>query len=511
MKFTPPNNHAKQELRRTVFRVPYDPEKINDSASYFAYHVLGIKTFYYQHQIMKSYQKGTRLPNKRVIICKPRQIGMSTCLEMLAVWYAATNQAKTGLQKNTKVIIVSRSDDQSKKMMRDIKNMIRTAKMDMSGFMKVGKDVPETKSEVHFNEGWIKCFPPTDAILGTTADLVICDEAAYFGEDGDVIFNDFILPTVSAVDGKIVISSTPNGQHGFFFEQFDPFDQRASSEYTRFWYHWKHCEDFNQRKVIQEELESAKKKGKIKQFEQSYCGSFTADETSFFENEDVERGVDSITPKLEEKDLPCSIGIDYGMTRSATCITVVSCDKGKIRMLYQFTQVNFDENLLINPAWDNSMQALMKRYNIFHVVVDDCPQGSTINKALQNMGFPVVLFNFRSDQHLGERNRGYYVFRAALKAGLIKYPKDNELMAEMKMIQEIRLTQFVRIKSPPGDSCDRVDALLMASYPFLSEDLEFRSATIASKVKPEITSNDPRFDSEWGNLKSTTYDFLLKK
>ena len=52
-------------------------------------------------------------------------------------------------------------------------------------------------------------------------DLLIVDEAAFV--DGEN-FKDAMEPTISAVDGHIILSSTPKGQGNFFFELFDPFD-----------------------------------------------------------------------------------------------------------------------------------------------------------------------------------------------------------------------------------------------------------------------------------------------
>ena len=249
-------------------------------------------------------------------------------------------------------------------------------------------------------------------------------------------------------------------------------------------------------------------------FEQEYCSLFTVDEEAFFEDGDVERGISNdLTQEIECHDLPCIVGIDYGMVQAATAITVVAEDKGQIKLLFQFAQKNFDLNLLTDKDWDHSVHKLKDRYNVIHFVVDECPAGMQTNQYLENDGFPIIKFNFRSDQYLGERNRGYYVFRSALKKDKIKYPNIRNLTAEMKTVQETRLSNLTRIKAPRGYSSDRVDSLMMACYPFLSDtDSTFSSYTVyVDQHKEDKKVMDYRHDHEWDKLKSAgdMYDFYL--
>ena len=66
--------------------------------------------------------------------------------------------------------------------------------------------------------------------------MLIIDEAAFVDEQ---VFRDAAEPTVSATGVKIILSSTPNGQSGLFFEIFDPYDMRPKHEYKRFWFYWR--------------------------------------------------------------------------------------------------------------------------------------------------------------------------------------------------------------------------------------------------------------------------------
>jgi len=486
----------------------FDVDKCFEHPSYFAHHFLGITPYRYQHQILRRFAKGYIFQSDRIIITKSRQIGISICLACLAVWFAFTNQAKSGPYKNTKVGIISRSDDQAKKLMAEIQKLVWNSPQKIDSFVKKDRRSPLSKKEIHFNNGWVKCFAPTDACRGETFDLLILDEAAFVTDE---IFADAMEPTVSAVSGKIILSSTPNGQKGFFFELFDPFDMRKTHEYKRFWYHWQMCENEAQKKIIKQKLKHSKNTGNLKSFEQEYNAKFTVDEEAFFEDQDVERGLDrELTSVYEWRATPCSVGIDYGFTKSATCVTVVSRMKRGIQVLFQYAHVNFDENLLMDENWEHSIPNLMKRYNVQFIVTDDCPMGARTNKQLENEGYPIVLFNFRSDQFVGERNRGYYLFRTALRKGEIKYPEFRKLMAEMKTLQETRMEggKYFKVKAPRNYSDDRCDSMMIASFPFLSEQSNFSSIVVdykeviekMQKKETEKILENPRYDPEWEKI-----------
>lgn len=359
---------------------PIDLSKCEQNPSYFSKHILGITPYKYQHLILRKYADGAHDRNGRLIICKSRQIGISICLAILALWYASYNKANgglgTGIYKNTKVGIISRSDDQAKKLMAEIQKMVWYSP-DLTFRAKALRErgKPLNKKELHFQNGWVKCFPPTDSCRGESFDLLIVDEAAFVDDN---LFKDAMEPTVSKTNGKIILSSTPNGQKGLFFELYDPYNLRWGHEYERLWFYYKMCEDPVQMRIIEDKLKHAKETGNLKSFDQEYNALFTVDECSFFENGDVERGMDkNLTILYEYKDGPCSLGVDYGAGKSETALTVITFKDNKAILLFQFSQTNLDENLLMDTNWEHSIPNLNKRYRLNNVVVDDCLDGDT--------------------------------------------------------------------------------------------------------------------------------------
>jgi len=499
MKYTTIPKVVQLELGH-ITKNDYNKEEADNSPSAFALHCLGITPYTYQHQIMRLFDPRLKLENDRIIICKSRQIGMSVCVGCLAVWFAITNQSKSGIFNNTKVGIVSRDDRAAKKLMASIQKLCFNGFHGITNMIVQQKGIPLTKYEIHFqNKSFVKCFPPTDATRGETFDFLIVDEAAFV--DGE-IFKDAMEPTVSAVGGKIILSSTPKGQSGMYFEKFDPFGLMKEHEYKRFWYHWKMSENEGQRRLTEQKRKFSKAEGNLKNFQQEYEAQFTVDQEAFFDDNDVEKGVDENLVEVYESRDNCSLGIDYGGSNSATALTVVKNIKNKIYVLFQFAEKDFDLNLIVDPNFEHSIMALMKRYNISSVVVDDCPQGDAINKGLENKGYPVVRFDFNSDRYLGERNRGLYMFRTALKQNRLKYPLLRTLMAEMKTMQEVRMSQgnYMKIKAPKGYNDDRVMSLMMASFPFLTTDGSFGSTVVDYKKALEdldINKTNTRIDPDW--------------
>jgi hypothetical protein len=472
----------------------------------FSLEKLGIRPYRYQHILFKYFLDPYR---KRVMVCKSRQIGISTAIEIMALYAAINNLYPSGIFKNTKIGIVSKSDKQSKKVLLDIKKLMAMGDSYnednfFSNMIDTSKFIPFNMYELNFkNKSFIKCFPPTDAVRGESLDVVFVDEGAFIDDD---IFYDSIEPTTSKTNGKIFIVSTPRGQKGFFFELFDPFDKYKTHPYTRFWFYWKQCEDLIQKKLIKQKYQEAKEKGTLKNFDQEYNALFTVDEEAFFSNDDINRAIDrTIDMEYTWNQTPCSLAIDYGQTKSATSLTVKTKYKGIIRTLWQWSQVDFDENLLTDARFEHSIPNLVQRYNIKWIIVDDCPQGYRTNQQLENEGYPIKRFDFKG----GEKNKAYYNYRGALKKGLIKFPEIPKLISEMKSLMEVRMKVTTSITKPKGGYDDRIDGEVMASIPFLEDEGDFETVIIEPKKTEEQKKIDFRrsfYDHEWDYLRNTLPD-----
>ena len=472
--------------------------------SYFSYHFLGISPYAHQHLIFKTYMKGC----KRIVICSSRQIGKSIAIAVLALWSAIFNVKPSGIHKNTKICVVSKSDEQSKKLMCEIKRLIvlgdismkeRTKQYINSNYYrpkyfsdKVDNYAPNNMTQMTFTNGcFIKCFPPTDAIRGESADILLVDEAAFVDED---IFRDAIYPTVTSTRGTIILSSTPRGQKGAFFKVFDPFDIYEEHEYTRFWFDWGICENEAVRDDIGRKQKSMQMAGDYKSFEQEYEAKFTIDCEAFFESDFIDLAVDKNLTFAYESALPCCVGVDYGMTICHTVVSIVAKEGDYFKLI---NQVKYPLGTSDSVVFED-LKEIYKRYpNIVKIVVDDCPQGFRTNTDLELEGFPVLKYNFRSSQ--ADRNKGYYVFRSQINKGYVKFPPITELIVEMKGLVEEQLSINTRVGKPRGGYDDRVDSFMMACYPFLvQEDRPMKSFVTGDElIRTDMTNPVTKEDLTW--------------
>ena len=131
MRYTKLDSKISLEVNR-LKKEPFDSDKCMAHPSYFSHHILGITPYRYQHLILRKFADNFKQTNNRTIVCKSRQIGISICLALLAIWYAGYNKANNGkgtsIYNNTKVAIVSKSDLQSKKLMKEIQDIIWNSK-----------------------------------------------------------------------------------------------------------------------------------------------------------------------------------------------------------------------------------------------------------------------------------------------------------------------------------------------------------------------------------------------
>lgn len=366
-----------------------DSKRARESISYFAYWYLGIKPQRFQHMIFKELEKG----NKRIAVIASRQIGKSLAYQVAALWAAFYNKFPSGPSsnnKNTKVIIVSKDDEASKKFMGEIRKLIYAGDAHIYNLTggnsktffsrRIDTKAENTKSAISFlprggssTGANIKCFPPTGAIRGNTGDLVVVDEAAFIEDE---IFHEDIKKTLSRTDGYLMISSTPKGQSGFFFQIMDPMGAFKIHEYKRFSFPRSVCEDPNQLKMIEQDFIFAERTGNMRSFRQEYECSFEADNQSFISSEKIdEMDDDSLSLVYEYKENPSVMAIDYGMSSSRTVVTVSAMEDHKkpYRLLWQKEfEEGFNEVELMNPVNDFSVQTLHQRFNIQAIVVDDC-------------------------------------------------------------------------------------------------------------------------------------------
>ncbi len=462
----------------------------------FAHYYLGKKLRLHQAFMMHLLLKAIDSDNRRIVMCLARQLGKSIGLGIFIFWACWYNKIPATISKITSCYIISRDDEASVELLEKIRMIIFDADKHMGQYA-VGtaahtdkfftKHIIEPNNTHQLtidNHCFIKSIPPTGKMLGKSASIGVIDEAHRLKCDNpDGFYNQFFRPTLAETGGLEILSSSPEGIVGFFYELVDPDDKR-DLEHDRLWFDHKVWDDDSieckrYQAFVQSEKVRLESEGRLKFWMQEYEAKFTVTEEQFFDNEDVEKSIQDTPQEYEWQKSPCCLGIDYGMRKSRTVLTIRTMIGKEIVQLFQWrSEANFDMNRLSDENFEHSLQSMKKRYALsdLGIVADDCAVGDQTNRWIEtNLGIPVKMFNFRSDQMSKQdglnRNCVAYAYRSALKKGKLRIPKWNKRQKyEMKLVQEVSQKILITIKAPQGQLCDTVDSDMMATMSFLDMD-----------------------------------------
>lgn len=131
----------------------------------------------------------------------------TTIVAAFILWFVTFHESK-------EVVVVANKEKQAK----EILSRISAAYQDMPAFMQAGA-VKYGSTEIEFdNKSKISAYATSpDAARGKSLSLLYVDEAAFV--DCDYDFWDSVSPTVAMSNtSKIIMTSTPNGQRGLFYD-----------------------------------------------------------------------------------------------------------------------------------------------------------------------------------------------------------------------------------------------------------------------------------------------------
>ena len=167
--------------------------------------------------------------NRRTVICASRQVGKSTLMTVVCLWYAL-------FTSDFNIAILANKEDQAKEILERIK----LAYEEIPNFIKAGV-WDFTKEQVKLTNG-SKIFVSTtsaDAIRGKSVNLLFIDEFAHVRKEIADDFFKSIIPTLSSSKkSKLVIVSTPKGVENKFYEIFSNAEKKKSNwEYIKIFWH----------------------------------------------------------------------------------------------------------------------------------------------------------------------------------------------------------------------------------------------------------------------------------
>ncbi|MHA1827933.1 MAG: hypothetical protein ACTSX6_04715 [Candidatus Heimdallarchaeaceae archaeon] len=174
-----------------------------------------LKLYYFQDKIVND-------PARFIHVSAANQIGKTWAIIVLGLHHAIHTN-------NASVMIISRSEEQAKGILDEMKWMLRRSRLDFSEFY----DDVDNRTELHLKSpdgkgtSAIRVFPPTKKILGFPATLVLEDETGFWEKQEDLdpieYYQQAVEPRTNTTKtwkhpfltmGKIVSITNPNGQDG---------------------------------------------------------------------------------------------------------------------------------------------------------------------------------------------------------------------------------------------------------------------------------------------------------
>lgn len=462
-------------LYHSKFKGEFDEERCKEDPTVFAYFMLGKKLRIYQSYLIDSI-----LDNHLNVWCLPRQLGKTIAIAAIALWATYYNKIEPTTEKRisdrAEVYIMSRTDDQAKEVLTRIRDMVYDGDAHMfeseqsssEEYFSSQLGAPNNVYNLSFKgKGHIKCVPPTGQVRGKSADWFFIDEAAFLKHPNpDKLFTEDVEPTISKTYGRIIVSSTPNGQQGFFFKILDPYDKFPKSEFKRMWFHYSVFQDMQHLNAMTKKEERLRAAGEGKSFEQEYEAKFTSSLSTFFDAANIDKVVNPEYGVFEDKEHPCVVGIDFGKVTSRSAIAVSYYNSDESRIITSYVK-QFPKGYALNdiPAF---VEGLMERFRVEKIIPDECPEGYAVIEQLEAKGWNIEPFNFNT-----KKIPAYSVYRSKLNTDRVGVLNDNGLIMEMKGLQQKEtLHGRLKIEKGGGLNDDMIDAVIMSASQWLTEDSE---------------------------------------
>ena len=460
----------------------------------FSRYMLGFTLYSWQVEFLHSIQESleNNESDKEFVALTSRQIGKSTALAIFALWTSLFNKYPGTLHNNTTVGIISASDAQATKLLREIKKFIFLGDtfmktnynydIDFFSHLLSTKD-PNNTTTVTFRSyrkdlhgdyllkdsksgSFIKSYPPTAVVLGETFSIVMIDEAGKSDRISDVFFYDYIYPTGNSTNALRIYTSTPWTPQGFFYKMCDPHGLYPINDVKKFVFTADaiRIENPTQYKTVMKVIDNLNADGNTDAVQRAYYCRFIKGSQSYFNPDNVFKIFSDNELKFESFERECDMGIDFGGQVSSRTVITISYldDDGIIHRLYdKVYDVGKDLDLI------DDVEQLLKEFNIQRIIPDDCPAGDFLIRTMkEEKGWNVFPMSFRKD-----KVKKYGAFRKSLNKGKVFSYYDEDLMTEMMSLENSNTSRQSVIISPPGYSDDRIDSFVMSSYFFLSDDI----------------------------------------
>jgi len=379
--------------------------------------------------------------HKRIIFAAANQIGKSIALCVKALIYGSRNPGKT-------VLMTSRTETQSKDLIRQIKGFFRTSSLNCEFgtetktelyirhyeyVEKYDKELDTMITEkVYLKDSRIICTPATEAALGYAVDLALEDELGFY-DNGEYFHNQILQPRTYTTKGQIIIFSNPNGQQGILWSIWN------DSFYHRYKFNFLDCPT-----NTQEEFDRLSKTLTREQVDSTLLAIFTSPEGGFLtlqERNDMQEDRSSIFPSVITK--PIYIFFDWAKSRDRTVrIIGIPNDTPKKEgdwadQVYVYEMKEYPAGTSYSDMIDGDLKELVQTVgpqNIAMVGWDNTGVGKGLEDFLnriEQLGVMCMPVEFS----LQNKSRIYTLFKLLAENRRIKIPTVDECNKQLSMLR----------------------------------------------------------------------------
>lgn len=451
-----------------------DAERLLNEPSYFVEEFIGKEPFDYQREFLDCGE------DRRLFVAG-RRVGKSLSSAWLALWYALTH-------KNAEILITARAQRQSMNLFRTVKDQITDSELDDAQWE--SSITRQTRTEINFSNGSIiKCLPvgrDGSTIRGEGADLLIVDEAAYIK---DQIFQEVLVQFTAVGDNTFVMTSTPGGQQGYFYERFTDSKQHCPScgelmtrrttdeEDEPDWavcfdcdkkmkapgeWHITKAATWDNELVSESWIDEQRRDLTALQFQQEIKGEFVSAENAYFEPDEVRDDKIAVSGAVTQQTDEAYLGADLAHTGDDQTVLISVDGDGNV-----FDVSGYDITL------SQSIQKIKDRdktYDYEKIVVDETGLGAHPVEELQDsLGRKVEGYAFSSNK---KKQNLYSNLKKKFQNQAIRYQysptsdTDNEKMVDQLLSLEYSKTSTnkTKIQAAKSGHDDYCDALALAVW-----------------------------------------------
>jgi hypothetical protein len=410
---------------------PQDPlQNIQTNPSLFAKLLVDWHPFPYQEKLLDD-------QSKRIVSCWGRQCGKTTTVAVKAIHCAYTNP-------NATVLVASPSLRQSTIMLDRIQELVQNSFILQQGVAK------QIRTEIQLlNNSVIVALPCSENLLrGYTADLIICDEAAFMPEE---TITQVMFPMLSATNGTAIFLSTPWGKNHFFHKA-----------YTNPDYSVHHAKSTECPLITPEFLQEQKRILPDEIYRSEYLAEFTEAAYCFFPHDLIRNCIDStleqITDPTTAPHAEYYAGIDLGKLNDHTATAIIKHDQSLLKLVY------IHEYPLDTP-YSHIIGEIVnanKRMQFQKLFIDQTGVGEPIAEELRNQDVTNtegITFTIQTKEKLLTN------LKLVMEQNRLKLPYNRQLIEQINQQQyEYTKTGHLSFSHPQGTHDDQLWALSLATY-----------------------------------------------